>query len=78
MVQTSTIVAATVGTIATGFIGKQSSNYTLEALLTFIDHSICCLLRSQAKDGSKFQKAIEEGIETTSTSCKGGSRSLYH
>ena len=78
MVQTSTIIAATVGTIATGFIGKQPSKYTFEELLTLIDHSICCLLRSQAKDGSRFQKAIEEGIETTSTSCEGRSGSSYH
>jgi import receptor subunit TOM20 len=36
MVQTSTIVAATVGTIATGFVGKLPLKFTSEALLTLI------------------------------------------
>lgn len=36
MVQTSTIVAATVGTVATGFVGKQALKVTSEVLLTMI------------------------------------------
>lgn len=36
MVQTSTIAAATVGTIATGFVGKQPSRSTSGALLISI------------------------------------------
>ena len=71
MVQTSTIVAATVGTVATGLVGKAYSP-VLAALTTDSVLSLCRLLRSSPSQRSRVQETAKARVKETGSRCEGG------
>ena len=76
MVQTSTIVAASVGTVATGLVGRWILfSIRISKFAHNSHHSLRNLFRPQETHRSKLSQAIEERIEATSKGREGGSGS---